>query len=469
MFSYSPSITKRLTFFYAIFTSLLLVLSSIFLYAVLTTDLERGDTKFLADETEGLRAIIKESGDDPKGLEEEVKWEASAGKLLKYYARVLDENGKVVIETIGIDKIGDIQKIPFPKPFDIGESPDDGTKWESPKGNAYLLMTAWAQTKDGKGRRFIQLISDITDDEILAAHYRQQLFTALAVGILLASVVGIFITRNGLKPLKDITRSIQRISATQLHERISQEKWPKELISLSHEFDKMLDRFENSFSRLSQFSGDLAHELRTPINRLMGEAEVTLSKKRTLGDCLEVIESSLEEYAILSRMIDNLLFLARAENPETVIERTISEARREVEVVIEYYDALLKESDIKVLCEGNATLSADFSLFRRALSNLLSNAIRYSPSGSQIAVSIRKNKDNFIEIKVCDHGSGISSEHSKKIFNRFYRTDFSRSEHPKGMGLGLSIVKSIMKLHGGEVLVDSIPAKGTTFILKFPS
>lgn len=464
----SSSITKKLTFFYAIFTSLLLILSSIFLYAVLTTDLEREDTKFLADEAEGLRAILKESGNGPKDLEEEVRWEGSASKLLKYYVRVLDEDGNTVIQTTGMDKISDMEKIPFPKPFDIGEYPDDGTKWESPKRNVYLLMSVMAQTGDGKGRRLIQLISDITDDEILAAHYRRQLFAVLAVGSLLASGVGALIARRGLKPLTDITKSIQRISATQLHERISQKKWPKELVSLSREFDKMLNRLEDSFNRLSQFSGDLAHEIRTPIHRLMGEAEVTLSKKRTLEDCLEVIESSLEEYTALSRMIDSLLFLARAENPETVIEKTISEARREVEAVIEYYDALLKESEVKVLCEGNATLSADFNLFRRALSNLLSNAIRYSPRGSQINISIRKNRD-FIEIKIRDHGSGIDLNHLPNIFDRFYRTDFSRSEHPKGMGLGLSIVRSIMKLHGGEVFADSVPAQGATFTLKFPS
>ena len=469
MFSRPSSIAKRLTFFYTVFTSLLLILSGIFLYAVLTTDLEREDTKFLVDEAEGLRAILKESGNDQKDLEEEVRWEPRASKLLKYYVRVLDENGKILIQTTGIGKIGDIQKVPFPKSFDINEYPDEGIKWESPNGKVYLLMSVVAQTSGGKGRRLIQLISDITDDEILAAHYRRQLFTVLAVGVLLASGVGALIVRRGLKPLTDITRSIQRISATQLHERISQEKWPKELTSLSREFDKMLNRLEDSFNRLSQFSGDLAHEIRTPINRLMGEAEVTLSKKRTLEDCLEVIESSLEEYAALSRMIDSLLFLARAENPETVIEKTISEARREIEVVIEYYDALLKENDIKVLCEGNATLSADFSLFRRALSNLLSNAIRYSTRGSQIEIFIGKDRDNFIEIKVRDHGNGINSEHLSIIFDRFYRTDFSRSQHPEGMGLGLAIVKSIMKLHGGEVFVDSIPTKGTTFILKFPS
>ncbi len=469
-FKRSLSITSKLTLFYTLSTSAMLFMSGISLYALLTTDVERQDDKFLADEVQGLRSILKENADDPRALEEEINWEGNASKLLKYYVYVLDQDGKILNQTASLAKSGINRQVPFPEPFGVNEYPFDGIKWKAPNGTTYLLMSAWADVgTDGKDKRLLQLASDITDDEILLADYRKRLFLVLCGGVLVASIISAVIARGGLKPLKEITQSVQRISATQLHERIGREKWPRELSSLAHEFDLMLSRLEDSFGRLSQFSADLAHELRTPINRLMGETEVALSKTRTAEDYQEVLESNLEEYAILSRMIDSLLFLARAENPETVIEKTISEIRRETEVVMEYYDAVAREKGIHFVCSGNATLSADFGLFRRALSNLLSNAIQNSSPGSKIDILIENGKKDFVELKVRDYGSGISAEHLPKIFNRFYRADSSRSEYSQGMGLGLAIVKSIMKLHNGDVTIDSALAKGTTITLKFPA
>ena len=177
-------------------------------------------------------------------------------------------------------------------------------------------MAAWAMPKHAVDTpRLLQVALDISHDETLLAYYRRTLVIVLFVGIVCSAAVGTVITRKGLRPLAAITTAAQRITAAHLHERIAPTRWPQELSSLATAFDAMLDRLEDAFSRLSQFSADLAHELRTPINNLVGEAEVALARGRTLDEYQQVIESSLEEYARLSHTIESLLFLARAENP----------------------------------------------------------------------------------------------------------------------------------------------------------
>jgi two-component system heavy metal sensor histidine kinase CusS len=271
-----------------------------------------------------------------------------------------------------------------------------------------------------------------------------------------------------MRPVLQITRAAQRITATQLNERIGPAQWPGELVALAQAFDEMLMRLEDSFARLSQFSSDLAHELRTPINNLMGEAEVALSKNRSAEEYRQVIESGLEEYTRLSRMIDGLLFLARAESADTQIDRTSFDAREVLEAVREFYEALAKEKGIEVTCQGNSLINADPTLFRRAMSNLLSNALQYTPQGGMIFLRVEKADAQSIKVSISDTGIGISPEHLSKVFDRFYRADPARSQYSQGTGLGLSIVKSIMELHHGTVHITSEPSKGTTITLCFP-
>lgn len=167
-------------------------------------------------------------------------------------------------------------------------------------------------------------------------------------------------------------------------------------------------------------------------------------------------------------MIDSLLFLARAESPETHIERMRLNARQELGALREFYEAMAEEHEVEVICHGQALVHADPILFRRAVSNLLSNALHYTPCGGTVTLSVTPAEDHTIIVRVCDTGVGIAPEHLPKIFDRFYRVDPARSQHYPGMGLGLAIVKSIMDLHGGTVTVQSVPHEGTTVTLRFP-
>ena len=231
----------------------------------------------------------------------------------------------------------------------------------------------------------------------------------------------------------------------------------------------MLDRLEASFMRLSQFSADLAHELRTPINNLRGEAEVALSKPRAIDEYRDILASSLEEYDRLSRMTDSLLFLAKADNAQLSANLLIIDAGHEVQKIINFYEALATEQGVQVTCEGKEMIRADPGLFQRVVSNLLANALHYTPHGGKITFSIRQMPDGKIEVSCRDTGTGIGEEHLPRIFDRFYRTDPSRHAHPDGAGLGLAIVKSIIQLHQGDIAVHSAVGEGTSVDLIFPA
>jgi two-component system heavy metal sensor histidine kinase CusS len=227
----------------------------------------------------------------------------------------------------------------------------------------------------------------------------------------------------------------------------------------------MLDRLEKSFTRLSQFSADLAHELRTPIAILRGEAEGALIKARTSDQYREVIESSLEEFQRLSRLIDNLLFLARAETAASLTKSSFDGAAA-IEKICEFYEAVSQEQGIEIRCEGEAEVYAERVLFRRALLNLISNALRFTPSGGRISVSLTRGNSGT-EISIADTGCGIAAQHLDQVFDRFFRGDAARSS--EGTGLGLAIVKSIMQVHGASVSIESEIGRGTTVTLIFPN
>jgi two-component system heavy metal sensor histidine kinase CusS len=231
----------------------------------------------------------------------------------------------------------------------------------------------------------------------------------------------------------------------------------------------MLDRLEDSFKRLSQFSADLAHELRTPLNNLRGEAGVALSRARTPDEYRQTLESSLEEYARLTRLIDNMLFLARADGATKAVTRTCFDARPAIEVVQQFYAAMAEDRGVEVRCEGHGMVKADPVLFRQAVSNLLSNALNYTPRAGRIIIGIIEHQNNGMELCVTDTGCGIPPEHLPRVFDRLYRVDSVRSQSPNSAGLGLAIVKSIMALHAGTVEANSQVGHGTSVKLVFPA
>ena len=314
----------------------------------------------------------------------------------------------------------------------------------------------------------LQVALDISFVDRLTRRFHRILWTVLTGGILLAAAAGVLTARRGLRPLTEIAKAVRRVTAARLDERIGVRAWPSELSALAEAFDAMLERLEASFQRLSRFSADLAHELRTPLNTLRVQSEVTLSRVRTPDEYAQTLASGLEEMDRLSRMVDALLFLARAENQETPLRRERVDARAALETLRDYYDPLASERGIALDCGGAGFVNADPLLFRRAVDNLLSNALQYTPSGGRVEMEVEAREGEGTEVRVKDTGRGIPPAEQALIFDRFYRVDSARTAGSPGWGLGLSIVRSIMDLHGGAVRLESVPGQGTTFTLRFP-
>jgi two-component system heavy metal sensor histidine kinase CusS len=288
----------------------------------------------------------------------------------------------------------------------------------------------------------------------------------LGLGVIASALIAITVTKRGLSPLAKMRRAFERIQPAHLSERIEPARWPSELRPLAASFDDMLGRLEDSFTRLSQFSADLAHELRTPIGNMLGEAQVALSRERKPDEYRTVIESSATECERLSGIIDNLLFLARADAAEQQVTRSSFNTRAAVEKIVSFYQTLAEDRHIEISCDGDTEIFADPILFNRAVGNLIDNALRFTPENGKIRIAIGAS-ENGSEISVSDNGPGIAPEHLSRVFDRFYRADPSRSS--VGSGLGLALVKSIVDLHGGSATIKCEPGDGTAVTLTFSS
>ena len=288
--------------------------------------------------------------------------------------------------------------------------------------------------------------------------------------LIIFPVAGYHIARRGIRPVEEMAITARHISSTNLGKRILPEGYPVELASLADTFNKMLDRLEESFERISQFSADIAHDLRTPVNNIRGEAEVALARARTVHEYRETLESCLEEAVRLSALIGDLLFLGRAEHPFTHLHRAPVDVVELLTSVREYYEASAAEVGISLTMNRSSDpiiAELDRALMQRAVSNLVANAVAYTPQGGAVIIGAKADRA-AIQIEVSDTGVGIPSEALPRVFDRFYRVDTSRSQNLGGTGLGLAIVQSIMQLHGGNAEIASQLGHGTRVTLRVP-
>lgn len=313
----------------------------------------------------------------------------------------------------------------------------------------------------------VAIALDITSDRAFMAKFRDFLWIGMVQAGLAMAVLGWAAARRGLAPLRQVSAMVATISAARLGTPLPESGMPPELHELVLAFNSMLARLEDSFQRLSEFSSDIAHELRTPLNNLLVQTQVTLSRDRDAADYRTNLQSNLEEFERLSRMVSDMLFLARADNRLIVPKREPVELDKEVEQLLGYYEALASDRGVRLVQSGAATVQGDRLMIRRALSNLLSNAIRFTPSGKEVKVVIAQDTD-CAKLSVENPGLQIPSESLSKIFERLYRVDPSRHEgDTEHLGLGLAISKSIVEMHGGEIGAQSTAAE-TRFTIMLP-
>jgi len=450
----SWSIAGRLTAWYAAAAFALVFVATGYLYWALARNLDHEDDEFLADRAAAIGRVLAERPDDVDAVQQEVLV-GGADRGGRFFVRVQPVGkGREAVETPGMDRVLPAEAFPAEGTVD----------YRAVDGRPFRIR---ASRDPGSGCA-IQAAMDRTHDDHLLAGFRRQLAVVLSVSLLAAAIGGYAIARRGLRPIADVTAIAQRTGPGRLGERIEATGLPAEVRDLAATFNLMLGRLEDAFGRLSRFSADIAHELRTPINNLRGAVEVALGRPRTADEYREVLASCLEECGRLGRLIDGLLFLARAEDPKAVPKAGPVDVELELTAVRDLFDPAAAEAGVRLTVEAEPGLvvGADRELFQRAVSNLVTNGLAHTPAGGTVTLFAGADAAS-VRVGVRDTGPGIAPADLPYVFDRFYRADAARSDGGR-IGLGLAIVRGIAELHGGAAAAISPPGHGTTVTVTFP-
>lgn len=375
-------------------------------------------------------------------------------------------DGQVLASTVE-----DELRLPAHAPVPLARAPalDDIVEMDGAPTPAHVL--AMLADYGGRGARTqvrVLLLRARSDRLAILEHYRADLLATVGAGTLLAAVLGFWAVRSGMRPLRGMAAKANDIHTHHLATRLDPAAMPAELREMATAFNDMLDRLEEGVQRLSGFAADLAHDLRTPVNALMMQTQVALGQERTVEDYQLLLESNQEEYERLARMIENTLFLARAENAQLALAREHLDPGRELAQIGDYFELLAEDRGVQMTLGPmpEHPLFADPVLLRRAVNNLMSNAIRYTPPGGQVRLDAR-TEGPWITIAVANRGDGVPSFDLERVFDRYYQADPARAS-TSSVGLGLPIVRVIMHLHGGSAHAEIRTGGETVFSLRFP-
>ncbi|MCX2900477.1 heavy metal sensor histidine kinase [Pseudomonas mandelii] len=446
------ALSLRLALMFALVSALLLGAIGFYLYQSLEREIAWRDDQALLGRLERMQALINDS-DSIEQLRSRPKLYENMLGNRDNLLWIVDDRGQVLIEINPVHM--SLPRLPATPQAQVA----DGDAAEP-------VRLAWKDV--AQGDRGLTLIAGklLSEREQMLGAYRFKLWLAMSVGALLAFVLGWWVSQRGLRPVRLLARRAAGIDVQHLHLRLDEFSELRELQVLSHALNQMLARLEDGFAQLSRFSEDLAHEMRTPLSNLMGHTQQTLRHSRSIEDYQNLLVSNQEEYERLARMIDSMLFLARTEQSDAAVTATQIDLHELIEQLCEYFEGVAQERDVALVNQAHDRLVADPGLVRRALANLLANALRYATPDSAVTISSLLLPDR-VEITVHNQGPPIAAQHLPRLFERFYRCDPSRNQPDDSGGLGLAIVRSIMQLHGGWVTVAS-DKSGTRFSLGFP-
>ncbi len=465
---WTGSIVARMTAWYAGSALVLILAATGFLYWVLATSFDAEDRRTLANTVTDLRLLLRASGELRLPEAATPVPSHSLRQPQEIWVRIVDAEGRTLLESPGM--AGELPVALFPPPAQIEAGQDVNGEVATASGRLFQVLSARALADPGHpDGRVLQVAMDRAAEELLLMHYRERLWLVLVVSVVLCSAMGYVIARRGMRPIERVTATARRVRSATLHERIDTTDLPAELRALAATFNEMLDRLEESFEQISQFSADVAHELRTPISNLRGELEVALGKDRAAEEYRDILGSALEECERISRVIQSLLFLARAETATANAHHDTIQVGQEIEAVLEFYEAAAADAGVALHAEGTADFAASFdrTLFQQAVGNLVANGIAHTPPDGRVTIG-SSSDGALLRIEVADTGRGIAPEHLPHVFDRFYRADRARSGSGGNLGLGLAIVRSIAILHGGSVAISSQVGQGTRVTLETP-
>jgi two-component system, OmpR family, heavy metal sensor histidine kinase CusS len=459
----SHSLTARLVILFAAVVTGTMVLVSAYLYRALAVQSERRDDTELIGKVLQIRHLLSEAASvrdietDPHPLRNAVL--GHEGLLFL----VVSADGRVLAQNVRPPSpLSQIKVVPTNRE----PSAADIRVWDSEQGRRRAIAAAAIVGERAADEVQIFLAREAAYRAASLTEFGWHLILSALAGALLAGLLGYMTVRNSLKPIGVIAAKAKEITTRKLDTRLALEEVPAELRELAADFNSMLDRLEDGIKRLSQFSADLAHDLRTPINTLMVETQVALSRPRSVEDYQALLAANDEEYERLSRLIETTLFLARAENAQLALHPQVVELGEKLEKITDYFSGVAEEARVSLRVGGEGTAYADPVLLERAVSNLISNAIRYSDSGTVIEVSAGEDGHHAF-VCVANRGTGIPAAYVNRVFDRYFRGDATRAQADGSSGLGLAIVKAIMKLHEGSVELTTEVNGTTRFALKF--
>ncbi|WP_333992839.1 heavy metal sensor histidine kinase [Burkholderia orbicola] len=458
----SYSLLRRLTLAFAAVAALVFALTGAYLYRSLSAELTRRDDIEISAKLNQFLQLARASGSTAALRADPAVFHDVLLSHPGVYLGIYDAQHRPLVEHS--DEAGNTLASVIAAPHPAGNAGSPFTC--APPGIGTSRCVYARETLPSGEAIQVALARTATDRQSLLESYRVDIWLAAAVGALLVGALGYAVASRGLRPVESLGRQTSRIEAHNLNARLDARGGPVELRELATSVNRMLDRLERAFVRLSQFSSDLAHDMRTPLANVISSSQITLSRARTTDEYEALIESNIEECERLQRMIENMLFLARTDNARQHLKTAELDAGSELRRLASYFHALADEAGVRIDVHGEAPVVADATLFRRAVSNLASHALEHAQAASTIELAV-STQGSYAVVEVTNRGVAIPPEQVERIFERFYRIDSSRHGAARNAGLGLAIVKSIMELHRGKVEVASRDGR-TTFALYFP-
>lgn len=449
------SLTQRLTLFFSIVAALVVLgLGTLFL-VVTERHFTALDQIALQDKQHLIEKILSQANSP-----DDARWRL--GEVLSYHeslgALVQDARGEIIFESKGFDpKI----KAALPRNTESGLR-----VWKDRDGKFHVLDFNAAAPYDTAPLHIWIALDTQVHSRFLSGLERSLILYALAA-LIFCGVLSWFAARQGLAPLREMKSRAAKVTGRKLAERMPVEAVPIEMADLAQELNHMLDRLQEDFQRLTDFAVDLAHELRTPISNLLTQTQVVLATPRDAATYRDILASNAEEFQSLARMVSDMLFLAKTERGVDLPRKEVFSAHEDAAALVDFYEAVAEEQRVHLRLEGDGQIKGDRLMFRRALSNLLSNALRYTLEDGDVSIII-STTDQSTNVAVENTGPDIAPERLSRLFDRFYRTDPARARPGfDGAGLGLAITRAIARAHGGDVIATSSRGR-TCFVLTFP-
>jgi len=446
------SLSLRLALAFALVSLLLLGGIGLYLYRSLQQEIAWRDDQTLLGRLDRMETLLRDTPDIQQ-LQERPELYANMLGNTEHFLWVLNSAGEVLISI-------NPRSLPLPSLRATAQP-----RFDERSGALPYRLVAQQSFIHGDSLTLVagHLLSE--RNNMLAA-YRNNLLMALLCGSLLSFLLAALISQRGLRPLRKLATQAKELDAGRLHTRLDAGSPYAELDGLEQNLNQALARIDDGYQQLVRFSADLAHEMRTPLNNLMGQTQLVLSRTRTIEEYEQVLDSNLEEFERLARMIDSLLFLARSEQATPALNCRPVDLVELTDRLNEYFEGMVDEQQVTLVNQCAGTLYADQEMLTRALANLIANAIRYADAGSAITISSVHGAEHCV-VAVYNQGPCIEQPHLEHVFERFYRADPSRSAPGSTGGLGLAIVQAIMRQHAGHARVCN-EGNGVRFELVFP-